>query len=89
MKNLDKKQRGFLDRIAAKSKYSIENDGFDIRNFERIKGKSKALLDAAKKGEAEYEQFNEMMQDTYDALYKNAPEVLEEWQIKTDYLLNY
>jgi uncharacterized protein with von Willebrand factor type A (vWA) domain len=88
MRALDPKDKGMLDGQVAFSPYAIENDAFDIREFEGIKEHSPNLLKSQARGEAEYEQFPELQQDIYDALYKYEPEVRKEWEIKRDFLLN-
>jgi uncharacterized protein with von Willebrand factor type A (vWA) domain len=78
-----------LDKKLSFSPYSIENDAFDIRAFEEIKIRSVNLLKTEEKGSADYPPFPELMQDTFDGLYKYDPELLPESQIKRDYLLNH
>lgn len=88
MRALDPKDTGKLENQVAFSPYAIENDAFDVREFEDIKQRSPNLLKSEQKGSAEYEQFPELQQDLFDALYKYDPTVREEWEIKREFLLN-
>ncbi len=88
MISLTKKQRNFIDKIRKGEKYAIGHDMFDLEKFNFIKERSKELLETSESGEKEYPQFPELMQDTFDALYKNDPVMTEEWKMKPDYLLN-
>lgn len=87
MRKLSKK-RGALDGKVGASKFSIENDDFDLRLFKDIKDHSSALLQTEEKGKKEYEQFPELQQDLFDSLFKYSPRLREEWEIKRDFLLN-
>lgn len=88
MKNLDPKGEGFLDDKVAYTEYAIDNDAFDVREFENLKAHSAKLLQTESKGTKDYEQFPQLQQDLYDALFKYAPELNEDWQIQRDFLLN-
>ena len=85
---LIKKARSLLDKIRKSSKFVIDNNNFDIENYNFIKDRSSRMQEIEEKGSKDYKQFPELMQDTYDALFKNEPKLLEEWQIKPDYLIN-
>jgi uncharacterized protein with von Willebrand factor type A (vWA) domain len=88
MRALDPKDKGMLDNQVAYSPYAVDNDAFDIREFESIKEHSPNLLKSQARGEAEYEQFPELQQDIYDALYKYEPVMHEDWEMKREFLLN-
>jgi uncharacterized protein with von Willebrand factor type A (vWA) domain len=88
MRSLTPKDDGFLKDKFTFSSYSIENDPFDIRNFNDLKQHSTKLLKSEEAGTKEYEQYPELQQDMYDALFKYEPELLEDWQIKKEFLLN-
>ena len=88
MRALDPKDKGLLDDQVAYSPYAIENDAFDIRDFEHIKEHSPNLLKSQARGTEEYEQFPELQQDIYDALYKYDPQMREDWEMKREFLLN-
>lgn len=88
MRGLEQKEGGFLDDKVAFTKYSIDNDPMDIRHFEELKTHSKELLKSEEAGSKEYPQFPEAQQDMYDALYKNNPDINEEWMMKREFLLN-
>jgi len=88
MRSLTPKDDGFLKDKVGFSKYSIENDPFDIRNFQDLKKHSSKLLKEEEAGTKEYEQYPELQQDLYDSLYKYEPELFEDWQIKREFLLN-
>jgi uncharacterized protein with von Willebrand factor type A (vWA) domain len=85
---LTKKTRNLLDKIRKGDKYSINHDMFDLEKFKYIKEHSKELLGTEELGKIEYQQFPELMQDTFDALFKNEPTLTEEWKMKPDYMLN-
>lgn len=88
MRSLSPKARDLLDRIRRGEVYNIEHLDFDIEKFNKIKQRSKELLELEETGEEQFKQFPELMQDTFDALYKNNPDLIEEWRIRPDYLLN-
>ena len=88
MISLNKKTRNLLDKIRKGDKYSISHDSFDLEKFKHIKERSKELLDTEELGVKDYPQFPELLQDTFDALYKNEPEIVDEWQMKPDFMLN-
>ena len=88
MISLTKKARSLLDQIRKSSKFVIDNNNFDIENYNFIKDRSSRMQEIEEKGSKDYNQFPELMQDTFDALFKNEPKLLEEWQIKPDFLVN-
>lgn len=88
MRDLGKKDDGLFDDKIGFTPYSVENDPFDVRNFEELKTHSKKLLETEDKGSKEYEQFPELQQDLFDALYKNNVDVNPEWKMKREFLLN-
>lgn len=88
MISLTKKQRTLLDKIRKGSKYAIDHDTFDIEKFTYIKERSTELIQTEELGQKDYPQFPELMQDTFDALFKNEPTITEEWQMKPDFMLN-
>ena len=88
MKPLDPKGDGYLDNKIAFTPYTLENDAFDVRDFQEIKTHSTKLLRTEEQGSINYEQFPELQQDIYDALYKYDPIVRKDWEIKREFLLN-
>lgn len=88
MRELDPKEEGALDGTLAHIPYAIKNDIFDIRFFEALKQHSPNLLKSEEEGRKEYDQYPELQQDVYDALYKYEPELNPETMIKRDHLLN-
>jgi uncharacterized protein with von Willebrand factor type A (vWA) domain len=88
MISLTKKARSLLDKMRKGSKLSIDYDNFDLEKFQHIKERSKTLLETEELGIKDHPQFPELMQDSFDALFKNDPQLLEEWKMKPDYLLN-
>lgn len=88
MISLTKKARSLLDQIRKSSKFVIDNNNFDIENYNFIKDRSSRMQEIEEKGSKDYEQFPELMQDTFDAMFKNEPVLREEWQIKPDFLMN-
>jgi uncharacterized protein with von Willebrand factor type A (vWA) domain len=77
-----------LDGRIAFTPFSIKNDVFDIDNFEELKSHSKKLLDSEAEGKKTYEQFPELQQDMFDALFKYEPELNQPHELKRDFLLN-
>jgi len=88
MRDLTPQEGGFLDDKVAYTPYSIQNDNFDIRYFQELKEHSAKLLQTEEKGTKEYEQFPQLQQDLYDALFKYEPELNEPAAMKRDFLLN-
>jgi uncharacterized protein with von Willebrand factor type A (vWA) domain len=88
MRSLNPKVKNLLDRIRHGEKLSIDYDNFDLEKFRDIKDRSKALMETDELGSKDYEQFPELMQDTFDALYKNDPTSMDEWKMKPNFLLN-
>ena len=88
MRNLNPKTVNLLENLRRGEKYSINYDPFDLENFGKLKASTKELLEISDLGSKDYEPFPELMQDTYDALFKNNPDVTEEWKMRTDFLLN-
>lgn len=88
MRDLTPKEGGFLDDKVAHTPYSIQNDNFDVRYFQELKDHSPKLLQTEENGKKEYEQFSELQQDMYDALFKYEPELNDVAEMKRDFLLN-
>jgi uncharacterized protein with von Willebrand factor type A (vWA) domain len=87
MKSLKHNNKSLKDQIAF-SKHTIECDPFDIEFFEEIKNKNTKIIDTADKGTKEYEQFPELHQDLFSALFRYSPELLDPKKVDKDFLLN-
>jgi len=70
------------------SEYSVRHDKFDLEAFERTLNQSKTLNGNRREGKKEYQQFPELLQDTFSALFKYNPDLLKEYMMKPEFLLN-
>jgi uncharacterized protein with von Willebrand factor type A (vWA) domain len=70
------------------SEYSIRHDKFDLEAFEKTLNQSKVLTENRRSGKKEYEQFNQLLQDTFSALFKYNPDLLKDYMMKPEFLLN-
>ena len=70
------------------SKYSVKHDKFDLEAFEKTLSQSNTLDKNKAEGKKEYQQFPELLQDTFSALFKYNPELLKDYMIKPEFLLN-
>lgn len=88
MRSLSPKAKHLLDRLRGGEKQSINYDNYDLKEFREIKERSKNLIEAEETGSKDYPQFPELMQDTFNALFKNDPTPMDEWKMRPDFLLN-
>lgn len=70
------------------SKYAIEADVFDFKNFERLLKKNPKFRKMYSEYAQDYPPFQELQQDVYSALYKYRPHKIDEQLMDTDYILN-
>jgi uncharacterized protein with von Willebrand factor type A (vWA) domain len=70
------------------SKHSIKHDKFDLEAFERTLTQSKVLTENRRAGKKEYKEFAELLQDTFSALFKYNPELLKDYMMNPEFLLN-
>ncbi len=77
-----------IDEEIQNSEYSINQDKFDISSFNRVMSNNNELRHTMKEGVEDYAPFDNLLQDTFGSLFKYSPEILKEFQMKPDYLLN-
>ena len=70
------------------SEYAIRHDKFDLEAFEKTLGQSKVLTENRRTGKVDYSQFGELLQDTFSALFKYNPDLLKDYMMKPEFLLN-
>lgn len=70
------------------SEYAVRHDKFDLEAFERTLGQSKVLTENRRTGKVDYKQFGELLQDTFSALFKYNPDLLKDFMMKPEFLLN-
>tara|TARA_Y100000593_G_scaffold25624_1_gene51117 strand:- start:174 stop:1712 length:1539 start_codon:yes stop_codon:yes gene_type:complete len=87
MKSLKHNNKSINDQIAF-SKHTIECDPFDIEFFEEIKDKNTKITKTADEGTKEYDQFPELHQDLFSALFRYKPELMDPKKIDKNFLLN-
>jgi uncharacterized protein with von Willebrand factor type A (vWA) domain len=81
-----KKRR--IDEDLNSSPFSIDCDSYDIGAFEEIRNHNPVLNENMTKGAEDYEPFSDLLQDSFSSLYKYHPEILPEYEIKHENLLN-
>ena len=89
MRKIDGKKKDFLDQEIGYSKYVVNTDKLDIRFFEEVKENSPDIKKILEEAQGDYEQFGELQQDIFSALYRYKPHRLKEHQINPAYLLNH
>jgi len=70
------------------SKQSVRHDKFDLEAFEKTLSQSKVLTENRRTGKKEYGEFGELLQDTFSALFKYNPDLLKDYMMKPEFLLN-
>jgi uncharacterized protein with von Willebrand factor type A (vWA) domain len=70
------------------SEYAVRHDKFDLEAFERTLGQSKVLTKNRLSGKKDYKEFGELLQDTFSALFKYNPDLLKDYMMKPEFMLN-
>jgi uncharacterized protein with von Willebrand factor type A (vWA) domain len=78
---------GFSE-LFGKNEFSVRNDAFDRADFNEIKEHSSKLLKTEEEMLKEYEQFTQLQQDLFSALFKNAVELEDDFKLNKEFLLN-
>ena len=87
MKQLKNNDKSISDDIGF-SEYSVQCDEFDVEYFDDIKEKNPSIATTCEEGTKEYSQFPQLHQDLFSALFRYAPELLDERKLKKESLLN-
>ena len=77
-----------LNKPLHSSKQTIDQDAYDIEIFEEIYDNSQSMRKNMLEGTEDYAPFRELLQDTFSSLYKYNPDLLKDFEINQDFLLN-
>lgn len=86
MRKINKKNLGAM---FGQEKYAIKCDKFDIDDFQDIKSVSSKLLKSEKEGNEALPTFSDLMQDTFSLLNRLKPELVDDFELDKDHLLNH
>jgi uncharacterized protein with von Willebrand factor type A (vWA) domain len=74
--------------LFGQDEYTINCDKWDVEDFSDVKSCSSDLLQLEESGKEVLETFPELMQDVYNDIYKAAPKLREDWEVKKEMLFN-
>jgi uncharacterized protein with von Willebrand factor type A (vWA) domain len=81
-------RRAPLKKKIHTSKYTIRWNNFDIQAFEGLVKNNDKLRHELHEGLDDYPQYKELLQDTFDSLFKYNPDLLPDYEVIPNYLLN-
>lgn len=90
-KGIGRTFRNMKDKFTKKiqnEKYSINYDKFDIEMFEKLVKDNDELQKILYEGADEYAPFKELLQDTFDSLFKYHPDLRKDFEMKSSHVLN-